>query len=194
MRITVKQLKGLIRESVRQVKTRQIHEQASDVENRKQELIKKWAGSGNKNGMRDSEWAQQMMDTGNAMETKDESGLSVHGLSLDQMKKFYPGFTAEDFKEVANAVLSAERTASKPMFNKETVKQDAINKFEGDFERAQQMYAAGKAMAGETKYNVILQDEHGLSLDQMKKFYPGFTAEDFIEVAEEIDPDVSKIR
>ena len=104
MKITVKQLKGLIREAVREVNVKRIHEQASDVEAKKAELVAKWKDSGIKNGMPDWEWAQQMYQTGEAMDSGNEEKLSMHGLDVKFMMSRYPGFTAEDFKDVARRV------------------------------------------------------------------------------------------
>jgi hypothetical protein len=115
MRITVRQLKGLIREAVREIIVKRIHENANIVDEReaelikkrKAELIKKWkvfrrTDSGQ---TPDTDWAQQMYAAGVALETGDGSELrSLAQLSIDEMQGHYPGFTAKDFKEVAVAV------------------------------------------------------------------------------------------
>jgi hypothetical protein len=102
MRITVRQLKGLIREAVREVSVKRIHENANSVEDKKTQLISKWKGSDRSNGMPDWEWAQQMYQTGVALETGDDSDLqSSHMMSVEEMQGHYPLFTAKDFKEVA---------------------------------------------------------------------------------------------
>lgn len=105
MRITVRQLKGLIREAVREVIVKQIHENdGGSTQGDKAELISKWKGSGESNGMSDLEWAHLMYLTGIAMKTGDESELKVNQLTIKRQQKKYPGFKAQDFIEVAEDV------------------------------------------------------------------------------------------
>ena len=112
MRITVRQLKGLIREAVREVIVKQINENdGGSTKNDKAELISKWRDSGSSNGMPDHEWAELMYLTGAAIESGDESELKVHQLTVKKMKIKYPGFTAKDFMDVA---LAVDKHASNP--------------------------------------------------------------------------------
>lgn len=113
MRITVRQLKQLIKETIaKTTSVRRIHEQASDVEAKKAELVAKWKNSGRRNGMFDSEWALQMYLTGEAMATGNESKLQGEGIDIKFMKERYPGFTSEDFKQVAKEVDQEVETAA----------------------------------------------------------------------------------
>ncbi len=182
----MKQLKGLILESVREV---------LKENKQKQALIAKWKGSGRSNGIPDWEFAQQMYDAGLAMkDPRREREFSItHQLTLDDMKRYYPGFTAEDFIEVAEAIgLDMEKEPANS-----STKKNVIAKWKGsgrsngmpDWEFAQQMYDAGLAMKDPSREQELL-GVHQLSLRQMKEYYPEFTAKDFIEVAKAIDPDV----
>ena len=71
----------------------------SNMESEKADLIEKWKGSGDKNGMSEQEFAKQLYYMG----TNDKKAVSLEGLT-GVREEYYKGWSDQDLLDVALAI------------------------------------------------------------------------------------------